>query len=118
MLLPDHSLVEVPVTPTRLRCITGRLDCCSSPNPNTVWYLPGDAAATSGFFTYGSTSYVGAIELTTGSPQSAMQGIHRCTLPESDPATNPSAISLYIGIYASGQGEVNYVAGKNMRKEY
>ena len=116
VLLPDHSLVQT--SPNRLRCITGRVDCCSPPNlytAITVWYLPGDVAAFSAFSTYGSTSYVGAIELTTGSPQSAMQGIHRCTLPESDPATNPSPISLYIGIYASGQGEVN---GKNMRKEY
>ena len=72
-----------------------------------MWYLPGDVAATSGFASYGSNVPRGAIELTVGSPQSAMQGIHRCTLPEPDPATNPSAISLYIGIYASGQGEVN-----------
>ena len=72
-----------------------------------MWYLPGDVAATIGFSTYGSTSSLGVIEVTAGSPQSAMQGIHRCTLPEPDPATNPSAISLYIGIYASGQGEVN-----------
>ena len=108
MLLPDHSLVEVPVTPTRLRCITGRVDCCSSPNPYTaitVWYLPNGDAATSGFFAYGTPSPLGAIELHSGSPESSMQGIHRCTLPESDPATNPSPISLYIGIYAPGQGE-------------
>ena len=110
MLLPDHSLIQT--SPNRLRCITGRVDCCTnigtSPNPYTaitVWYLPGGDAATSGFYIYGSMSSLGAIELTTGSPESSMQGIHRCTLPESDPATNPSPISLHIGIYAPGQGE-------------
>ena len=125
MLLPDHSLVEPPVHPTRLRCITGRVDCCTntgtSHNPNiaiTKWYLPGDVAATSGFASYGSGASLGAIELATGSPEASMQGIHRCTLPEPDPATNPSPISLYIGIYTPGQGEVNYVGGENMRKEY
>ena len=115
VLLPDHSLVENTVI--RLRCITGRVDCCDT-NPNTKWYLPVGVATTNGISSYGDNSSLGAIELITGSPESSMQGIHRCTLPESDPATNPSTISLYIGIYGPGQGEVNYVGGENMRKEH
>ena len=87
----------------RLRCITGRVDCCTS--ANTKWCLPSGVAATSGIRSYGRNSIRGAIELVSGSPESLMQGIHRCTLPESDPATNPSTISLYVGIYIPGQGE-------------
>ena len=109
MLLPDHSLVDNTVM--RLRCMTGRVDCCTS--ANTEWYLPSgdavastDAAASSATTaSYGGASNRGAIELRSGNSESLMQGIHRCTLPESDPATNPSTISLYIGIYNPGQGE-------------
>ena len=101
MLLPDHSLVDNAVM--RLRCITGRVDCCNT-NANTKWYLPSGDATTNGISSYGVGSYVGAIELITGSSQLLIQGIHRCTLPEPDPATNPSAISLFIGIYDPGQG--------------
>ena len=92
------------------------MDCCTS--DNTTWYLPSGDAATSGTGSYGDGSSLGAIELVSGSPESLMQGIHRCTLPESDPATNPSPIFLYIGIYDPGQGEVNLVAGENTREEY
>ena len=102
VLLPDHSLVDNTVM--RLRCIAGRVDCCTS--ANTEWYLPSGAAASSATTaSYGGGSYLGAIELRSGSPESLNQGIHRCTLPESDPATNPSTISLYVGIYNPGQGE-------------
>ena len=104
MLLPDHSLVENNVV--RLRCITGRVDCCTNnPDAITKWYLPSGVATTDGITAYGSSSSLGAIELLTGSPEASMQGIHRCTLPEPDPATNPSPISVYVGIYAPGQGE-------------
>ena len=90
----------------RLRCMTGRVDCCTKPiDANTKWYLPSGIATTSGIRSYGRDSSRGAIELVTGGAASLMQGIHRCTLPESDPATNTSTISLYIGIYAHGQGE-------------
>ena len=102
VLLPDHSLVDNTVM--RLRCITGRVNCCNT-EANTKWYLPSGDAATSGIFSYGEGSNRGAIELASGSPESLMQGIHRCTLPESDPATNPVTISLYVGIYPPGQGE-------------
>ena len=101
VLLPDHSLVENTVM--RLRCIAGRVDCCT--DANTKWYLPSGDATTSGINSYGDNSPRGAIELVTGGAASLMQGIHRCTLPESDPATNPSTISLYVGIYNPGQGE-------------
>ena len=101
VLLPNNSLVENTVM--RLRCITGRVDCCTS--ANTVWYLPSGDATTSGINSYGDGSSLGAIELVTGGAASLIQGIHRCTLPESDPATNPSPISLYVGIYPPGQGE-------------
>ena len=101
------------------------MDCCTntgtSPNPNIAiikWYLPSGVATTSGISSYGSDTSLGAIELVTGGAASLNQGIHRCTLPEPDPTANPSTISLYIGIYSSGQGEVNYVGGENMRKEY
>ena len=105
VLLLNHSLVDNTVM--RLRCVTGRVDCCTYlPNANTKWYLPSGVAATSTTTaSYGVGSYRGAIELRSGSPESLMQGIHRCTLPESDPATNPSTISLYVGIYNPGQGE-------------
>ena len=102
VLLPDHGLVDNTVM--RLRCITGRVDCCKT-DANTKWYLPSGDAATSGISSYGDGSPRGAIELVTGGAASLMQGIHRCTLPESDPATNPSTISLYVGIYNPGQGE-------------
>ena len=102
VLLPDHSLVDNTVT--RLRCVNGRVDCCNS--TNTKWYLPSGAAASSATTaSYGVGSNRGAIELRSGNSESLMQGIHRCTLPESDPATNPSPISLYVGIYSPGQGE-------------
>ena len=104
VLLPDHSVVDNTVM--RLRCITGRVDCCTNPpNANTKWYLPSGVATTSGISSYGSAASIGAIELVTGGAASLNQGIHRCTLPESDPATNPVTISLYVGIYNSGQGE-------------
>ena len=102
VLLPDHSLVDNTVM--RLRCMTGRVDCCTS--ADTEWYLPSGVAVFSATTaSYGGGSNRGGIELTTGSPESAMQGIHRCTLPESDPATNPFIISLYVGIYSPGQGD-------------
>ena len=102
VLLPNHSLVDNTVT--RLHCMTGRVDCCTS--ADTEWYLPsGVAAASTTTASYGRNSIRGAIELVSGSPESLMQGIHRCTLPESDPATNSSTISLYVGIYNPGQGE-------------
>ena len=101
VLLPDHSLVDN--TAMRLRCIAGRVDCCT--NANTKWYLPSGVATTSGISSYGDNSPLGAIELVTGGAASLNQGIHRCTLPESDPAANPSTISLYVGIYSPGQGE-------------
>ena len=104
VLLPDHSLVDNTVM--RLRCVTGRMDCCTS--ANTEWYLPSGDATTSGISSYGVGSNRGAIELHSGNSESLMQGIHRCTLPESDPAANPSTISLYVGIYSPGQGE--YIA--------
>ena len=63
------------------------------------------ARTTSGISSYGDDSPLGAIELRDVSTVSGNQGIHRCTLPESDPATNPSTISLYVGIYNPGQGE-------------
>ena len=102
VLLPDHSLVDNTVM--RLRCMTGRVDCCTS--TNTKWYLP-SGVATSSVTTasYGVGSNRGAIELNSGNSESLMQGIYRCTVPESDPATNPSIISLYVGIYNSGHGE-------------
>ena len=91
-------------TVIRLRCMTGRVDCCTS--ANTEWYLPSGAAVSSATTaSYGVDSNRGAIELVSGSPESLMQGIHRCTLPESDPSTNPSPISHYVGIYSPGQGE-------------
>ena len=101
VLLLDHSLVDNTVM--RLRCITGRMDCCTS--ANTKWYLPSGDATTDGIASYGEGASLGAIELVTGGAASLNQGIHRCTLPESDPATNPSPISLYVGIYNPGQGE-------------
>ena len=101
VLLPDHSLVDNTVM--RLRCITGRVDCCT--NANTKWYLPSGVATTSSIFSYGSGTSLGAIELRNLNSVSGNQGIHRCTLPEPDPAANPSPISLYIGIYNPGQGE-------------
>ena len=102
VLLPDHSLVDNTVM--RLRCITGRVDCCTS--ANTKWYLPSGVAASSATTaSYGGGSNRGAIELVTGGAASLNQGIHRCTLPESDHAANPSTISLYVGIYNPGQGE-------------
>ena len=102
VLLPDHSLVDTTVV--RLRCITGRVDCCTS--ANTKWYLPSGVATTSTTTaSYGVDSNRGAIELHSGNSESLMQGIHWCTLPESDPVANPSTISLYIGIYNPGQGE-------------
>ena len=104
VLLPDHSVVDNTVM--RLRCITGRVDCCTNPpNANTEWYLPSGVATTSGISSYGINSSRGAIELLTGGAASLIEGIHRCTLPESDPATNPFTISLYVGIYNPGQGE-------------
>ena len=88
----------------RLRCMTGRVDCCTS--ANTKWYLPSGAAASSATTaSYGGDSNRGGIELRSGNSESLMHGIHRCTLPESDPATSPSIISLYVGIYNPGQGE-------------
>ena len=102
VVLPDHSLVANAVM--RLRCITGRVDCCDT-NANTKWYLPSGTATTSGITSYGDNSSRGAIELYDVSTVSGNQGIHRCTLPESDPATNPSTISLYVGIYNTGEGE-------------
>ena len=110
VLLPNNSLVENTVI--RLRCITGRVDCCNT-NANTKWYLPTGIATTNGISSYGSNTSLGAIELVTGGATSLNQGIHRCTLPESDPATNPSTISLYVGIYNPGQGEciVDLVTG-------
>ena len=106
VLLPDHSLVNTTVV--RLRCITGRVDCCNT-NADTKWYLPSGDATTSGISSYGDDSSLGAIELrnvsTLVSTASLNQGIHRCTVPESDPATNPSTISLYVGIYNPGEGE-------------
>ena len=101
VLLPDHSLVDNTVF--RLRCIAGRVDCCTS--ANTKWYLPSGVATTSSISSYGDGSPLGAIELITGGAASLMQGIHRCTLPESDPAANPVTISLYVGIYNPEQGE-------------
>ena len=102
VLLPDHSLVDN--TAMRLRCITGRVDCCTS--ANTEWYLPSGVVASSATTaSYGGGSNRGAIELRSGNSESLMQGIHRCTLPESDPATNPVTISLYVGLYNPGQGE-------------
>ena len=105
VVLPDHSLVANAVM--RLRCITGRVDCCNS--ANTKWYLPSGVATTSGINSYGDNSPLGAIELrvvsTLVSTPSLNQGIHRCTVPESDPATNPYTISLYVGIYNPGEGE-------------
>ena len=104
----------------RLRCITGRMDCCTRLSANTKWYLPSGVAATSGIRSYGRNSIRGAIELVSGSPESIMQGIHRCTLPESDPATNPSTISLYVGIYNPGQGKciANLVSDLKMVYNY
>ena len=102
VLLPDHSLVDNNVT--RLRCVNGRVDCCTS--ANTEWYLPSGVAASSATTTsYGVNSNRGAIELRSGNSESLMQGIHRCTLPESESSTNPSPISLYVGIYNPGHGE-------------
>ena len=102
VVLPDHSLVDTTVV--RLRCVNGRVDCCTS--ANTEWYLPSGAAASSATtVSYGGDSSRGAIELRSGNSESLMQGIHRCTLPESEPSTNPSTISLYVGIYNPGRGE-------------
>ena len=102
MLLPDHSLVDNTVT--RLRCVTGRFHCCIS--ANTEWYLPsGIAAASTTTGSFGLGTNRGGIELRSGNSESLMQGIHRCTMPESDPAINPSNISLYVGIYNPGKGE-------------
>ena len=104
VLLPNHSVVDNTVM--RLRCVTGRVDCCTNPpNANTKWYLPSGIATTSGISSYGIYSSRGVIELVTGGAASLNQGIHRCTVPESDPATNPFTISLYVGIYNPEQGE-------------
>ena len=106
VLLPNHSLVDTTVT--RLRCMTGRVDCCNT-NADTKWYLPSGDATTSGISSYGDSSPRGAIELwvvsALVSTASLNQGIHRCTVLESDPATNPYTISLYVGIYNPGEGE-------------
>ena len=79
------------------------MDCCTS--ANTKWYLPSGVATTNGISSYGGGSSLGAIKLDTGGAASLKQEIHRCTLPESDLATYPSTISLYVGIYGPGQGE-------------
>ena len=106
VVLPDHSLVNTTVV--RLRCITGRVGCCNT-NANTKWYLPSGDATTSDIGSYGDNTPLGAIELrvvsTLVNTASLNQGIHRCTVPESDPATNPSTISLYVGIYNPEEGE-------------
>ena len=103
MLLPNHSLVDTTVT--RLRCMTGRTDCCTS--ANSKWYLPSGFAVTTGISSYGKGggSTRGAIELYNVSSVPGNQGIHRCTLPQSDPAAITSTISVYVGIYDPRRGE-------------
>ena len=106
VLLPDHSLVAKTVT--KLRCVTSRIDCCSNDidRVDTKWYLPSGDTATARYTHSTGLGYpLGSIALTDVSTVSGNQGIYRCTVPESDPAANPSTISFYVGIYNLGQGE-------------
>ena len=94
VLLPDHSLVENTVI--RLRCMTGRVDCCTS--ANTEWYLPSGAAVSSATTaSYGVDSNRGAIELRLRGVQShscrESTGVH-CLSLTLLPTLHPSPTML------------------------
>ena len=112
-VLPDHSLVadtDIDLSPPRnLRCVTTRIDCCSAADIDAAWYLPnGSTISGANVLSSGEGFTLGSVALVSSSLVSGNQGIYRCTVPESDPATNPSTISYYVGIYNHGQGE--YIA--------
>ena len=112
-VLADNSLIadtDINSSLSRdLRCVTARMDCCSVADIDAAWYLPnGSTISGTNVLSSGEGFTLGSVALVSSSLVSVNQGIYRCTVPQSDPATNPSTISYYVGIYNHGQGE--YIA--------
>ena len=106
MSLPNNSIVtntEIGTGTAALVCVTVRMSCCASGNPEARWYFPnGSPVPNNPGLSYQETreENPGRVILSRNS-ESTTTGIFHCDIPDASGITQ----SLYVGIYTSTTGE-------------